>query len=67
MAKYYDCTKLVDGSSMDEKKEHVLKEQGLVNTILEYVIENKMSFKELLSCVDTVKDVYCSDGLINSK
>lgn len=52
---------------MRDKKEYALKEQNLVNIILEYVIENRMSFKELEGCINIVKDVYVSDGLINSK
>lgn len=52
---------------MEDRKEYALKEQKLVNIILEYVIKNQMSFKELMGCVDIVRNVYFSDGLINSK
>lgn len=37
---------------------------GLVNLIMDYAIDNQMSAKEVDECVDIVKEVFYSDGLV---
>lgn len=45
-------------------KEREERTGGLVNLILDYAIENKMSAKEIDKCVEIAKEVFYSDGLI---
>lgn len=49
---------------MNEYIEKEERDAGLINLILEYATKNSMSFKEVETCIDKVKDVYLSDGLI---
>lgn len=49
----------------NELKEIEERNGGLVNLILDYAIENKMSAKEIDKCVEIAKEVFYSDGLIN--
>ena len=49
------------------KKDRKMKEEriaGLVNLILDYTIENKMSAREVDKCIEHVKEVYYTDALI---
>lgn len=46
------------------KREEEKKKCDLVNLILDYVVENKMSLKEIDECVEIVKQPFYSDAYI---
>lgn len=50
-----------------ETIEKAERNTGLVNIILDYEIEHRMSAKEVDECVEIAKGVYYSDAIIQMK
>lgn len=48
----------------EERIEKDARDAGLVNLVMNYAIENKMSFDEVEQCVKKVKEVFLSVGLV---
>ncbi|WP_425447755.1 hypothetical protein [Dethiothermospora halolimnae] len=49
---------------MRDKKAIEERNAKLINTILDYAIDNGMSLEEIDNCMEKVSEVYYSDGLI---
>lgn len=49
---------------MEDLKEREERNGKLVNLIMDYAIENKMSAKEVDECVEIAKEVYYSSAII---
>lgn len=48
-----------------ENEKYVEKRNAkLINLILDYAIENHMSLQEIDNCIEEVRKIYYSDGLI---
>ncbi len=47
-----------------EKREIEKRDAKLINMIMDYAIENKMAFSEIERCIEEVKSIYLTDGLI---
>ncbi|MCX0353457.1 hypothetical protein LI064_02830 [Clostridium perfringens] len=47
-----------------EKREVEKRDAKLINMILDYAIENKMAFASIERCIEKVKSIYLTDGLI---
>lgn len=52
-------------SYVKEKIEIDKKDAELINTILNFAIENKMAFSEIEHCIEEIKRIYLENGLIN--
>lgn len=46
-----------------EKETEIIKGK-LVNTILQYAIENQMSLENIYECLDIIAEQYYTDGVI---
>lgn len=47
-----------------ERREVEKRDAKLINMIMDYAIDNKMAFSEIERCIEKVKSVYLTDGLI---
>lgn len=47
-----------------ERSEMEKRDAKLINMIMDYAIGNKMAFSEIERCIEEVKSVYLTDGLI---
>lgn len=52
---------------MEDLKEREERNGKLVNLIMDYAIENKMSAKDVDKCVEKAKEVFYSDATIKRR
>ena len=64
MCKLKRCPRCKNESLVESIKKREDKYAGLINIITSYAIENVMSLEEIDECMDHVRQVYYSDGVI---